>query len=146
MNFDDGCHNITYVDLNGEESSANRGGELQIFTSDGVIYYLTLHKTPSKYNCDFVKASGGNICDLMGQIRIDVNGIKAPNTTGRDFFVVNVDNSGTLYPHGAISGFGESDWWKRTSGGDNTRCLDNNQGYGDACAARIIESGWKMDY
>lgn len=60
------------------------------------------------------------------QIYIDVNGKRKPNQFGRDVFVFELRKDGRLY----------------TIGNSN-----DCPGVADfACAARIMENGWKMDY
>ena len=72
---------------------------------------------------------------------IDVNGIKRPNTYGRDVFVFDLSESGNLIPRGI-------DDWKDDPllcgvPGNKESVLNSD---GDGCAARIIENGWVMDY
>ena len=79
--------------------------------------------------------------DIAANIVIDVNGIKTPNTYGRDVFVFDLSESGNLIPRGI-------DDWKDDPllcgvPGNKESVLNSD---GDGCAARIIENGWVMDY
>lgn len=58
---------------------------------------------------------------------IDLNGVKRPNTLGKDVFVLEVN----LKKH-TIRGFGNANSCKR------------NDKSGQACAAKIIRDGWKI--
>lgn len=73
----------------------------------------------------FTFLSSGNASYAIGQVYIDVNGDKGPNKWGRDFFAFDIDNKGMLHP----------------SEGKND-CYD----WGTACAQKIIDEGWKMNY
>jgi prepilin-type N-terminal cleavage/methylation domain-containing protein len=91
-----------------------------------------------------------------GQITaLDVNGSKGPNTWGRDTFQIDILCSGILSPR-----FSRLDL-KFQAEGTNTDydsllqtnhweyvdvCSKTTTEDGSRCAARIIESGWKMDY
>lgn len=148
MDFDNICHQLEYKNLNSNPQSiddtSNRGGNLQIFTADGMIYYFDISKNTtwsSEKSCNETKANGGNKCSDQGEIRVDVNGSKGPNEYGRDMFVFDIDGYGTVYLRGAINAAGKSFNWQ-----DDDRCNPSRQDYGDGCAARIFEQGWKMDY
>lgn len=91
---------------------------------------------------------GANECIDIG---IDVNGLKPPNTYGRDMFFFSVDNKGTLYPQFGTKAHqydSSNQYWRD----ETTRCGDPSTNslsgtvYGSGCAARVIESGWQMDY
>lgn len=97
----------------------------------------------------------GNSGYGYGHIFIDVNGIKGPDTAGRDLFFFGVDMNGHLVPYGGKEMpklacnnddncynyyYSVNNWKDHTIFG----CETNRFGY--YCAARIIENGWKMDY
>lgn len=94
-----------YQEGDGEPSSI-------IYLADGSKLFLTLGNWGISYG-------------PMGNIMIDVNGDKKPNTMGRDYF------SFVLMPNGKLI---------LDVAAEN--CIE----YGYGCAARIIENGWKMDY
>ena len=167
LDFSDGCHDIYYIDLSGnnyinEDSDyshigSNRGGKFQIFTKDGMIYYLGFSKIPYIINvdishgditCDKILADGGNACSFFvqcfdgGGIEVDVNGKKGPNKYGRDMFRFGLDDKGQLYLGGT-----ESFWGKNFSYfKDDTNSCDTGSAYGVGCAAKIMDDGWVMDY
>ena len=143
--FSDGCHNITYQNLNGDAVS-ERGGDLQVFTKDGAIYYFFAHngKTfpdidPSE--CERIKLDGGSLCGWQGTVHIDVNGIKKPNKYGRDFFRFGFDIKGQLFPAGSFIEGKEHSYLEYSD-----RSCDLDPVYGVGCAAKIMDDGWVMDY
>jgi len=98
---------------------------------------------------------GENDSYLAGQLIIDVNGDKAPNRWGRDTFMFNILKDGTMIPYAGTNDCSKlakytnnsieyvlkQKHWKHA----NT-CSSTTSSDGTACAARIIENGWKMDY
>ena len=98
---------------------------------------------------------GQNDSYLAGQITIDVNGDKPPNRWGRDTYMFNILDDGTLIPYAGlvdceklarytnneVSYVLSNRHWKYTN-----VCSFTTKEDGTACGARIIESGWKMDY
>jgi len=88
----------------------------------------------------------------VGEISIDVNGFRKPNTLGRDIFRFWIPDNGIAYPRG-------SQETSMVQYGDQTKChwktgdpayndcicgtKDGSTGY--ACTARVPETG-KMDY
>ena len=119
------------------------------YLADGAMVIFALMKQPNETNCDAIKAAGGSVCEIVGQLIIDVNGDKKPNKFGRDTFEFVVNNDSRLVPIGSM------DYALWQSSGSNTnshwdgiwdpRC-SLTDGRGNACAARIIENGWVMDY
>jgi prepilin-type N-terminal cleavage/methylation domain-containing protein len=60
-------------------------------------------KTPNRKTdlvCSTIKVLGGSMCSEIGMIAIDVNGLKGPNTIGRDVFEFHISDEGVLYPYG----------------------------------------------
>lgn len=79
-----------------------------------------------------------------GNIIIDINGQKAPNTIGRDVFYFILGNNGKLYPYGGkdyaiLMNKPQEYLWKN-------KCSDSDKGNGSFCTARLIENKYKMDY
>ena len=86
----------------------------------------------------------------------DINGDKGPNIAGRDLFQFFLTQDGKLYPMNGIAYMEYQGVTKRPShiywvdnplycgSLDKSKNPDSIQGRG--CAARIIESGWKMNY
>ncbi len=160
MDFIAGCHDIYYSEFKGttdidiesgySNSGSNRGGDLQIFANDGMIYYFDslFVKNPdivSEEECETYKLDGATYClyhaDNNHGINVDVNGKKKPNKFGRDMFRFTLDDKGQLYPAGSVSIHKYWNWMDEV----NSFC-DKNNAYGSGCAGRIFDEGWKMDY
>ena len=129
----------------------------------GAGYYLNdKTKCFSPRNLGFVLSNGmtGDIVFYdwgyyQGTVTVDINGNKGPNTHGRDVFTFNFLDNGTLAPPGGLAilkssaEYSNVDFeselskyhWERVD-----RCSKTTTERGHACASRIIESGWKMDY
>lgn len=96
-------------------------------------------------SCSLTDVNDVKSCAL---ITVDVNGLKAPNQTGRDVFSFWLGRNGALYPsYGAktlLCSSAAMCWDKGTT----VSCLPTATGAqsGQACAARIMEHGWQMDY
>ena len=98
---------------------------------------------------------GKNDSYIVGQIILDTNGDAKPNRWGRDAFMFNVLADGTLVPYAGLNDclnlahymnvskeyVLKQKHWKYADTCSLTTSAD-----GTACAARIVESGWKMDY
>jgi prepilin-type N-terminal cleavage/methylation domain-containing protein len=137
---------------NDTHSLANEGGEnlYAIYTPDGTIikyahFYPISYKEKTSQQCDRIKALGGKLCQSVGEIRVDVNGKRGPNTLGRDVHQFIISDDGTLYPRGG------KDWALY----DSQTALSNNQYYwkttdtskaGQYATGRLVDEGWKMNY
>jgi len=104
-------------------------------------------------NCDVIRSKGGKMCGWIGKITVDVNGGKQPNVEGRDIFNFFISDKGHLYSfwsRDAVimqNGNDNNVWYKNTAGcGKKGESITKYQTYGSGCAARIIDSGWVMDY
>lgn len=96
-----------------------------------------------------------NLTNIAGQIVMDVNGNGSPNTWGRDAFVFNILNDGSLIPYNGqkdcenYAAFMKQDiqeildkyYWKNAD-----ICSGTTKEDGRSCGARVIENSWKMDY
>lgn len=131
--------------------------------NNGAFVYFSLHSNyylDSINNCDKIKSKGGNLCNIVGYLDIDVNGNKSPNINGYDVHGeawLGVD--GKIYPfYGKDSALFEcagncdlnnTDFYWRN---DERYCgvqgepLKNNKEYDGHCLARMMENGWKIDY
>ena len=162
MSFGEGCHDVYYLDMNDSgnwideedgysEAGSNLGSHVQIFTKDGMIYYL--HLSSSAYNWwteeewEQRKADGAVIsrvhCNWNGLL-LDVNGKKGPNKYGRDLFNFVLDEKGQVYPMGSAAFMGDTYAWNGSEPKNVSEC--HAASYGVGCAGRIIDQGWKMDY
>lgn len=82
-------------------------------------------------------------CNIKcGTILLDVNGTQSPNKMGRDVFMFYILPDARLFPVGGEYDIPTSRW---DSDGDHSCRTDISSG-GDACAARVIQHGWKIDY
>ena len=94
------------------------------------------------------------MCEVMGQMSIDINGLKGPNIAGRDVFDFNISGNGLLIPFYSdsqsiyIYGDKRNTWENQTKacGTKGKADTETVAQYGSGCAARIISNGWKMDY
>ena len=129
-----------YKTLNGTEY--NNVMNYPIYLADGSILYLFID--PTGY-------SAVNY-DLIGSYYIDVNGLKGPNTFGRDLFEFLISPYGTVYPNYSkpVRNIYEKNYGYDIYPADIVQQLCNPSGNADAnggsCAARIMEDGWKMNY
>ena len=129
--------------------SCAEGTKKLVTSSDSTCFatkYRSLDKTKSAEpflglypNCA-VLSSGASVCivkmDQASYISVDVNGPEPPNIGGRDFFNLY------LLPNGkVIDGYGidEFDMHKVA-----TEC--KGAVMGEACFAKIVLDGWKMNY
>lgn len=120
--------------------------QYRFITTDGTAFSLY-----STGLCDDVFASNyvtGNMTRLCGYLYIDVNGpTKGPNNMGRDIFWYFITNGkgALLYPAGgadeALNG-----WWRNSNAEGDYRSCYPDELVGNACAGRIMEEGWQMNY
>jgi len=96
-------------------------------------------------NCSYNWANGEtnyNISKVCGQVEIDVNGPKGPNSEGRDMFLFYITNGKgpAIYPWGGSEFENSGSWW-----GMNGLCSPSRLS-GSICTGRIMEQGWQMLY
>lgn len=79
-----------------------------------------------------------------GQIYIDTNGKKGPNTLGRDAFSFYITSNKVPLIAAECSQYEESygSWWRQ----DNSCGESPTNRYGGCCAARVMEEGWEINY
>ena len=75
---------------------------------------------------------------------IDVTGNKKPNILGRDVFLYILNNDGYLFPYGGDAYNRYTDKNYDITKHCNPKSSDSNNGV--ACAARLAQNGYKMDY
>lgn len=92
---------------------------------------------------------------IAGQLTLDINGEQEPNRWGRDVFLFNILKDGSLVPysgyqdckklaeymHMDVDNVMAQRHWEYSDICSSTTTSD-----GTACAARVIENGWIMDY
>ncbi len=122
-------------------SSAKEGGA--IFLADGtMIYDFQFLGGANGYAGGMDSQVGGSIA---GKFYIDVNGLKNPNTYGRDIFHFDIGNSGILVPMGSMMYCTDASCHWRTTTNNMYNCDPSVSSIGWGCAARVLEEG-KMDY
>ncbi len=80
---------------------------------------------------------------------VDINGNKNPNQYGRDVFSLYLTYDGKLIPdYGVDYAQIESgeDWETSSNYWKNSNGCSKTAGFGDGCAAKLIEEGWQMNY
>mgnify|MGYP002678171255 CR=1 FL=1 len=136
---------------------SNNSGTNIIFLKDGsAIFNYTFRKKMEipYYTCEQIHLNGGKMCEVMGNITIDVNGLKGPNTAGRDIFDFNISGNGLLIPYYSdsqsiyIYGDKRNTWENQSKVCGNKGKADATTvaQYGSGCGARVISNGWVMDY
>ena len=123
-----GCFHDVYIDLAGNDavSPMNWSTHPMVLSADGTAIDFSIN-APA---CDF---SNGQLKEICGFLYVDIDGIKGPNTVGKDYFIFRIAKSG-IYPEGAQI------------------FEDDSSDYGQACfadgyfcAGWVIEMG-NMDY
>jgi hypothetical protein len=124
--------NIKYI--NGQSAGSGfPSGNFSFITADGFIIKI-------------VPSSGTG----WKSVSVDVNGKKGPNQIGRDFHLFRISSKGILVPYygyqyACDSGTCNNNlYWKTNTNLCNPTKTNAGASYG--CTARIIESGWKIDY
>src|SRR5574344_599452 len=129
-----------------------------IVLSDGsIIPYVSFEKTAftnqpavtREQSVSQIRAAGGHMFSFQGDIWIDVNGFKKPNTWGKDIFSFLISGDGKLFPElGKDASILLPDpYWKDDSsycGSAGNADISKSGGWG--CSARIMENGWVIDY
>lgn len=92
----------------------------------------------------------GPVTQVVGQVVMDVNGLKPPNTYGRDVFRFDIGQDGALnavgsyaYAHFYAQYYGVAEDTYRTA---DSKCSPTTASSGAYCTAKVIESGWEMNY
>lgn len=119
------------------------------YITDGMVVMLKLDIRCSQYNT----------ISKCGELFVDVNGVKKPNTYGRDLFHFYINQNGFLYPvngpqyvkyhNGNFGNWEEhSDYWVNSPQycGEKDQIELPKEVNGEGCSARIIEDGWRMLY
>jgi len=65
---------------------------------------------------------------------VDINGVKTPNTYGKDVFIFSMDSTKGLVPYS---------YTNDTSATINANC--SKSGQGQTCAIKIMMAGWKIE-
>lgn len=116
-------------------------------TIDGFVFEIQDSDAGScTYNSG--ASSDAKMKNACGYIIVDINGDAKPDKFGRDVYWFWIGNDGLLYPYGGI----EDNKVNALYWGTNQNLCGYNNGtipataLGLGCSARIMESGWKIDY
>lgn len=155
------CKGHTAKDLRGtyqgDTNFFNASSMFVVIFSDGSILSLNNMKCISPAYKDETKLQY-----YCSSLYLDINGEKGPNIKGKDVFNIGILNEkGDIYPqtsiewakatYGANNALNGEYYWKvdtRQCGIPNVKIKNDNQQIllGQNCLARIMESGWQMDY
>jgi len=135
--------NITYYNISGTPQTslgvmAHKDNSYAITTNSG--YQIILNNRDINY---YAGLYYGNLC-----LYIDINGIKKPNTLGKDVFTFYIiKNSKKLLPASWDDGKNENPITDRNvlkNGPSSFNYQCNKNGIGLWCGALIMQDGWKI--
>jgi prepilin-type N-terminal cleavage/methylation domain-containing protein len=145
-----------YAYFNDEKSSKSTNEYYRVFLSDGsMLRFFWIYKTvlqKSDEACAKIKNVGGNMCDYVAYIFLDINGNAGPNIYGRDILAFYLSNEGILYPEGGkdyaifkeqISLSSNTNYWKNIYTGTKQ---ENAKKDGRYRTGQLVEENWKMNY
>ena len=127
------------------------GNNINIFSANTHAYRLLKFNSVIIYeeiaeseetNDDDDKTTDANAGNegILTRILIDANGKKNPNRLGKDVFLFGLANNGHLIPAG-------SEEYEDFDGNVETNsCTKANPGTGIACAAKVMQDKWKIEY
>lgn len=129
---------LTYKKMNGSQvGTAIRtyysAGRVFFTTLDGTTYFVLMMTWEQKYDDDGNLISQTAKYSSSQTVYVDLNGIKPPNTIGKDVFIFQV-----FFDKNIVRPFG----YDKTQAQINNDCSLN--GVGNYCAAKIINDGWEM--
>ncbi len=124
---------MNYTQVNTGVYTKYTEGRLFFTTNDGTSYFVFIMTWDKEYDED------GNMISIIARynsqqyVYVDLNGIKPPNTFGKDIFgfVVYFDKS-IVRPYGN----------GKTTEQINEDC--SHTGTGNYCAAKIMQDGWEI--
>ena len=121
--------NIAYKYKNGRTYNTSiytnySAGRIFFSTPDGVTYFILLTKWGEHWTPMF---------NPKQEVVVDINGIKSPNVFGKDLFRFWID-----FKDGIV----RTDLYSNTTAEINSNCNSS----GTACAAKIMQDGWKITY
>ena len=104
-------------------------GRIFFTTPDDMSFYIDIMKWVGKYDNDGKLISQTGVYNSFQTVYVDINGLKQPNTIGKDVFIFTIDfEKGIAKPWG----YNSSD-----------SAINSNDVY---YAAKIIKDGWKITY
>ena len=126
---------------------------ITIMTKNGAAVFVRTFAQPDDFDTLKTNAisDGSSYYSHAGDVIIDVNGIDAPNTLGRDIFWFQLAENGILYPAGGkdVARMDSAGTWDNT--GNKFSCTNADKGSseeykGAGCTARVIQEGYKISY
>lgn len=149
-------NNEKYLKGNGAYSTFATNYNYQ--TVDGYLVHIS---DVSADNCTGydTTTTDSRLKNFCAVVDVDVNGAKLPNKTGRDYFRFFLGNDGNLYPF-----FGMDEAKAKSNLNEGWQAMTWNSGggifcgiagsseltptnvYEEACAARIMDENWEMNY
>jgi len=121
-------------------------------TSDGMTIQLYNFANVGFPNCSRQCSSDPNnkAAKTCANVTFDINGLKGPNSRGRDifYFYITNKNGPALVPLGGKDVLETSDYNETHWADDPQNPSFCYSGYKDGqyCAGRVIEEGWQMNY
>lgn len=135
----------TNFDGTGERENFDLSGEYSFLTEDGMA--IRLHSVADNCQVNNSISGTGSMSKTCGSVIIDVNGPDGkPNNFGKDifYFYITSGKGALLYPMGGSDIKGKG-YWKDASGNPQ-RCDKDANVDGYACAGRIMDEGWQINY
>lgn len=108
---------------------------------NGMIMNISLYApcTSSSKTDEQIRAAGGKMYKDCGNITLDINGKKKPNTYGRDVFKFEITEKGIIIPRYGIDQFIYAGTFNRNTIKNTNMSNCSIQSTGLQCAARIID-------
>lgn len=108
-------------------------GRIYFTAMDGTVYYINMMQWEYEYDDDGNIVSSTAKYATIQRVFVDLNGIKSPNTLGKDVFIFQV-----FFDKNIVRPFG----YDKTQAQINNDCSLNGEGH--YCAAKIINDNWKI--
>ena len=110
-----------------------------------MVLYTSNANKKSVADCETIRTAGGNMCNYVANIYLDVNGDKKPNVIGKDIYNFYLGQDGRLFPYGGDDVY-EYDhtitkWKTKCDGKDIKAGCDSR-----ALTARVIDEGYSIKY
>lgn len=133
------CWASTTYRLNGTSGAAMAPASYSIVLLNGTVVQIDSTGGWYQSNCAMSWYTGNGSTGICGMINIDINGLKGPNTMGRDIFQFYQPNASAIVPNGSP---GTDDYL--TGGWEYCDPTSNDPYNGIACGGKImIEGGMK---
>ncbi len=127
-----------YVGLNGKPYDVSimtdySAGRIFFVTQDNMSFFIRIMDWKLEYDDEGNVTSRTAVYSSKQVVCVDINGVKAPNTVGKDMFIFLVDfQNGEVYPS----------LGKSSAASINENCAKS--AIGISCAAKIMRDGWKI--